>query len=58
MRVTITIDTSNAAFDNNQTTEIQRILCDIANKIADFGIREKVLRDINGNIVGELKIKI
>ena len=51
MAITITIETDNAAFnDNSDNQEVARILNELASKIErnDCG----GLRDINGNTVG------
>ncbi len=58
MRVTITIDTDNAAFaDDNIGAETARILRDLADKVEGTNFvstydRRLKLRDINGNTVG------
>jgi len=51
---TLKIKTDNAAFDGDRGGEVARILRDVADSIkvgADLG----VIRDINGNNVGEYK---
>jgi len=51
---TLKIKTDNAAFDGDRDGEVARILRDVADSIkvgADLG----VIRDINGNNVGEYK---
>ena len=54
MKITIDIDTSNAAFDNYED-EIENILRPIALKVSS-GIRDGNLRDSNGNTVGKFKV--
>jgi len=51
--ITITIETSNAAFDDNKSYEIARILDVVSNQVEnDYG-DSFYLFDINGNKVGE-----
>ena len=51
------LKTDNAAFsDGNKSYEISRILREIADKIED-GNTEGSIRDINGNRIGEFKIR-
>lgn len=50
------IETDNAAFDNQPATELARILRALAKKIETDPARYHVLRDINGNKVGECTI--
>ena len=51
--ITITIDTSNAAFDDNQGAhEIARILRELADSYDANGLQFHKLYDINGNPVG------
>lgn len=56
MKITITIDTSNAAFAPEPSAEVCRILRDIATGIDEGGIGnvEGYQRDANGNTVGRL----
>jgi hypothetical protein len=58
--VTITINTSNAAFDDDSRTilgagEIARILRVVADDFERDGVPRE-LRDINGNFVGRVKL--
>jgi hypothetical protein len=53
-RVTITLDTQNAAFDAGVEKEITRILRKLANDI-EQGHEKTVLQDINGNKVGTVE---
>lgn len=50
--ITLTIDTSNAAFSGCEDFEISRILHELADHITDNGLRERTIRDLNGNPVG------
>lgn len=55
--ITITIDTENAAFDDEPATEIARLLRYIAGNLENFGIPQSgSLYDINGNICGAVTI--
>lgn len=59
MKMTITIQMDNAAFEDNQGGEVARILRELASKIDGDSSLEGVyynLRDINGNKVGEMNI--
>lgn len=53
MKCTITINMDNAAFDN--PGELARILRKAA-ELTEDGPENLCLRDINGNLVGQLKI--
>lgn len=50
-RVDLTIETSNAAFDESPGCEVARILRKLANAIEDGKEPEKIY-DYNGNVVG------
>lgn len=50
------IETGNAAFDDQPATELARILRALAQKIEADPAPYIVLRDINGNKVGECTI--
>lgn len=57
-RVTITLETGNAAFSDEPATEIARILRAQAELIeAGMATDETPLRDINGNRVGVCTIE-
>lgn len=56
-RITITIDTSNAAFDDAPASEVARILTDLAKVFARAGFPPSVLRDDNGNTCGSVRIE-
>ena len=53
MHVKIHMDCSNAAFDDAPASEVARILRDLATRIEQEGPAYVVLRDANGNRVGE-----
>lgn len=56
--IKILIDTDNAAFDERPSTEVARILRQLAIEYDDFGLLgepTKLLYDINGNVVGEVR---
>ncbi len=61
MRVTIKIDTDNAAFEGDTATETARILRELANRFdyaPDSGETVTIpLRDLNGNICGSCKVQ-
>lgn len=50
------IETHNAAFEDAPASEIARILRDLADRIERNPEPYTVLRDINGNRVGECQI--
>jgi hypothetical protein len=52
MKLTITIDMDNEAFDKGTGGELARILRKYANHIADDGHYKQKLFDVNGNQVG------
>lgn len=52
-KITITIETANAAFDN-APEEVARILHELADRFQQRAIPEK-LRDINGNTCGTVE---
>jgi hypothetical protein len=56
--ITITIETGNDAFAESPTAEIARILRDVADDFEKNGLPVPVLRDINGNFCGEVKIVV
>lgn len=57
-RITITIETGNAAFEDEPATEIARILRDIAARFeAGSAFGGVQVRDINGNTCGGIEIK-
>ena len=56
-RITITLETGNAAFDDAPATEIGRILRELADRIERDGIPPDYLYDVNGNRVGRVDVK-
>jgi hypothetical protein len=50
MKVHVTIDTSNAAFEDDPN-ELSRLFSVVNQKINE-GVTECLLKDINGNVVG------
>jgi len=60
MTITIKIDANNAAFEDDASQEVARILRDLAKRIEGhphFGPgHDQALRDVNGNEVGYLTI--
>ena len=55
-RITIIIETDNAAFDDSPTGEIARILRVMADRIEEAGI-PPVPKDSNGNVVGSVTVE-
>ena len=56
--MTITIKTTNAAFEDNETFEIARILRHLADRAeSGFTLSGQLVRDCNGNSVGVVIIK-
>ena len=57
MKVKIEFNTDNAAFEDNFEGEIVRILDDLKIRLGylDMG-RPLVIRDINGNVIGEMNL--
>ena len=56
MTITIRLKTDNAAFEDDQDAEIARILAEYLLTVGRFGFDSRKLRDINGNIVGTVKV--
>ncbi len=59
MKITITIATDNAAFEDYPAGEVSRILAELARTVRDREIRDldaMKLRDSNGNTVGAVKV--
>lgn len=55
MKINITIDTDNHAFEgNNRGAEVARILRKIADEYEDGAWVSESIQDINGNNVGEV----
>jgi hypothetical protein len=60
MKATITVKMDNEAFTDAPGYELARILRECATLVADGGYGHELtakLRDINGNTVGEVKIR-
>lgn len=55
MKITININTGNAAFEDNPS-EIEDILKSAITGFVQYGERERSLRDNNGNKVGNFKV--
>lgn len=53
--VTITIDTSNAAFEDYDVEEVARILKEARRRLIDNGPDDFPLLDANGNKVGRFE---
>jgi hypothetical protein len=57
MQLKININMDNAAFDPDFVPELSRIFSDISERLEYLGNNKPlVIRDINGNLVGECKI--
>lgn len=56
-RITITIETGNAAFEDAPASEIARILRGLADKLESNGTPPERLRDANGNTCGIVKVE-
>ena len=56
---TVSMNTDNAAFDDDHNSEVARILRAIADKVESHGCSGffETIRDINGNDVGRYAIK-
>ena len=56
MGIGISFNTDNDAFGHGrQDAEVSRILRQLADKIETTGAREGVIRDANGNTIGQFK---
>lgn len=56
-RITITIVTENAAFEEHPASEIARILSVLADD-PDLAMESGPIRDINGNVCGSVKVTV
>lgn len=54
-KLTITIETTNEAFQPDPWFEVARILADLTERIERNGGAPFTLRDLNGNTVGKVK---
>lgn len=63
--LTITIDLDNAAFEDNESAEVQRILAEYAPRLDSLGVHHArpgetqelfSVRDYNGNTVGKFEV--
>ncbi len=55
-KITIEIETENAAFLPDWEPEVSRILHDISARLEHYGVGKHPLRDFNGNVSGHLTI--
>lgn len=55
-KITIRLETVNAAFAETPATEIARILRKLAADFENHGLPSPVLRDLNGNACGSIEI--
>ncbi len=58
LKITLTINTENAAFDDHEAGEIARILRTEARQIAGGRLGSGALLDVNGNTVGRVHVAI
>ena len=56
MRITISLETDNAAFGDNRLEEVARLVRQVANEVAK-GYTGAFLLDYNGNRVGSYIVK-
>ncbi len=54
--VRINIETGNAAFEETPASEIARILRKLADDFENSGEPSHYIRDINGNVCGDIQI--
>jgi len=54
-KVTIVIETENAAFADDPEMELARIFEKLADRLRMFGHLDHSIRDINGNTVGRIE---
>lgn len=54
--VTITIETDNAAFEDDPGAEVARILAEYARRLDGESLRSCKLYDYNGNHVGDVEV--
>ncbi|BAQ50321.1 hypothetical protein [Methylobacterium aquaticum] len=54
--ITVSFSTGSAAFADSPTTEIARILREIADRFEQDGLSGVAIYDLNGNFVGEVRV--
>ena len=57
MKLVIQIDLDNAAFETNRTAEIEALFRRIVERLPETGSTAFAVRDLNGNVVGDVEIK-
>jgi hypothetical protein len=58
MKINITIECNNAAFENAPEVETARILRELARKVEQLGLNDNIpIIDMNGNKVGKLEVE-
>lgn len=58
MKLTITINTENSAFEDDEDMEVSRILIRIAERIASgTDVHKALVMDSNGNSVGQIFVE-
>lgn len=55
MKIMISVATDNAAFTDDPN-ELQNILTETVQRICEYGDRDGVIRDTNGNRVGDFRV--
>jgi hypothetical protein len=55
MQFLVTIDCDNAAFADDPTCEVARMLRDVATRVEKDGADSGFLRDVNGNTCGNYR---
>lgn len=61
MKITITIECNNAAFEPRPGREAGRILKELAEKMLEqnlFNFDNAKLRDVNGNTIGKVQVSV
>ena len=53
---TLKFKTDNAAFGEDKTFEVLRILKEISHKI-EMGYKEGIVKDLNGHTIGDFKLR-
>jgi hypothetical protein len=57
MSFKLTIETENAAFDDEPEAEVARILRAVAERLEIAGLTDGACYDVNGNRVGDFKLR-